>query len=536
MVDSVLLLSVYKPLLLVVALGFWASLVTTLDKDIAQFHLGRNLWNSVHVGVGVVAFVLWLLLPFWLGLVLTVLFVGGALVGYHFYRDPKVPDHARWRLSMDSFRQMVKKHDEEAALKGVSVAVIAKDGKPVTPPGRDDPRLPAHEAMEKMLDFAIPRDAERVEIVVDATQALAVVEIDGVRYPQTKMDPQLGAALIDYIKQQAGMDLADRRKKQTAKLKIKAESGPHTLELTTSGSTRGLNLVIEVDPGSRQSRKYEVLGVLDLQRQALEQALDGQDGGVVLVVSPPDHGLTTTLYTLTSRHDPYTQNIMTLEEHVALELEGVTHGTIRTGPDAPPLAQQLNAILLREPKVMLISQVTEAAIAKVIAEHSKDVRFYAGLRQPDTFTALKAWVGAIGDAGEASANLRAIIAQRLVRRLCTTCRQPYQPDAAALKKMNLPADRVKEMYKHSGKVLVRDVEQPCPACLGLGYRGRTAVFEIMALDDQARALIAQNQMEALRTHLRKHKMLWLQEAGLFKAVEGATSIAEVTRVLAGKPA
>jgi type II secretory ATPase GspE/PulE/Tfp pilus assembly ATPase PilB-like protein len=92
------------------------------------------------------------------------------------------------------------------------------------------------------------------------------------------------------------------------------------------------------------------------------------------------------------------------------------------------------------------------------------------------------------------------------------------------------------MYKHSGKVLVRDVEQPCPACLGLGYRGRTAVFEIMALDDQARALIAQNQMEALRTHLRKHKMLWLQEAGLFKAVEGATSIAEVTRVLAGKPA
>jgi type II secretory ATPase GspE/PulE/Tfp pilus assembly ATPase PilB-like protein len=125
-----------------------------------------------------------------------------------------------------------------------------------------------------------------------------------------------------------------------------------------------------------------------------------------------------------------------------------------------------------------------------------------------------------------------VLAQRLVRKLCLSCRAPFTPDPAALKKLNLPADRVGQLYRETGQVMIKDKPQQCPACMGMGFRGRVAVFETMVLDDEARKLIAAGQLDALRAHLRKQRMLWLQEAALARVVEGVTSIGEVQRALA----
>jgi type II secretory ATPase GspE/PulE/Tfp pilus assembly ATPase PilB-like protein len=149
---------------------------------------------------------------------------------------------------------------------------------------------------------------------------------------------------------------------------------------------------------------------------------------------------------------------------------------------------------------------------------------------------MRAWVKAVGDPKLGADALVAVLSQRLVRKLCTTCRVPYRPDPEALRKLNLPADRVAQLYKHSGQVLVKKEMQPCPACLGVAYSGRIGVFEVMVLDDQARALIVAGQLDQLRAYLRKQKMLWLQEAALARVVDGTTSIAEITRVLSKEPA
>ena len=128
--------------------------------------------------------------------------------------------------------------------------------------------------------------------------------------------------------------------------------------------------------------------------------------------------------------------------------------------------------------------------------------------------------------------LHAIISQRLVRTLCPTCRVAYKPDPEALRKMNLPSDKVSQLYKQTGQVIVRDKPQTCTDCHGIGYRGRVGVFEVMMMDDMARGLIRAGKLDQLRAHLRKNKMLWLQEAALHRAVEGITSISEITRALA----
>ncbi|MEO1237933.1 MAG: hypothetical protein AAFX76_14205, partial [Planctomycetota bacterium] len=95
-------------------------------------------------------------------------------------------------------------------------------------------------------------------------------------------------------------------------------------------------------------------------------------------------------------------------------------------------------------------------------------------------------------------------------------------------------DRVGELYRSSGKVLAKDKEILCPDCHGLGYRGRVAVFELMLIDDQAARYIAADEIDSLRLHLRKQKMLYLQESALTKVVDGITDIKEVTRVMSGK--
>jgi type II secretory ATPase GspE/PulE/Tfp pilus assembly ATPase PilB-like protein len=181
----------------------------------------------------------------------------------------------------------------------------------------------------------------------------------------------------------------------------------------------------------------------------------------------------------------------------------------------------------------MVSKMSDVPTAKVIAGSASEIRFYAGMRGEDTFSTLKAWIKAIGNAKDAAAALGAILSPRLVRKLCPRCRIPFKPDPAALQKMNLPPDKVQQLYKPGGKVIVKkDIEEPCPDCMGMGYRGRTGVFEVMVLDDEARKLIAQGQLDQLRAHLRKQKMLWLQEAALTRVVEGVTAIAEIGRALA----
>jgi type II secretory ATPase GspE/PulE/Tfp pilus assembly ATPase PilB-like protein len=154
-----------------------------------------------------------------------------------------------------------------------------------------------------------------------------------------------------------------------------------------------------------------------------------------------------------------------------------------------------------------------------------------GIRADDTFQALRGWLKAAGDAGVAADGLSAVIAQRLLRRLCPVCRQSFQPEPAALKKLNLPADRIQQLYKASGKIYEGNREQVCPSCNGLGFLGRTAAFEILVIDTTSRQLIKQGNFEQVRSHQRKNKMLMLQEAALAKVVAGETSITEVMRVL-----
>jgi len=531
--ESAILVSIYKPILFGLVAGLWAFAVSHIDKDLVKYFMPHQLWNLLLLGAAVLALGLWLLLPFfWLGLPIALVIIIGSLVGYHFYRNTVVPAHAQWRFDLDTIRRAWEQSQQKKTQAAAVVRLIDSDGQMVDVPVGDDPLAPAYEAIETIFDFALPRRAERIDMLASGKETVVAVQIDGVRYPQTKLDPKVGVTAIDYLKKHAGMDVSDRRKRQKGTLKLSHDI-PHTLELVTSGTTRGLSLSIHVDPMALRSIKLDELGMLDSQIERIKPVLDDSTR-VVLVVSPRHHGMTTTIYSFLSRHDPYLNNIMSLEDEVAFELEGITHSTYKTGPDAPTIPKQLESLMLREPKVVLMSHLTAPETAQMVVKYTDDARFYIGLRQKDTITGLRAWTQAVEDQQVAADSLAGVVSQRLLRKLCPTCRIAYKPDPALLKKLNLPVDRVKQLYRHSGKVIVKDQEQICEACVGLGYIGRRAVYEAMPLDDECRELIGQGHLDQLKNRLRKTGMLYMQEAALTLAAEGITSVSEISRVLAEK--
>ncbi len=532
--EPVFLMSLFKPILFLALATGWGWVVSNLDSDAGRFFLKRRLWNLGHFASAGLAFGLLLLIPyFFVGLILALMILVGVSGGYVYYRNNEVPAAAKWEVSLQFVRDHMMARGAKSAVNRASVILMKKDETRLPVPSRDDPNVEAHTLFENLLDFALPRNSDRIDILVEASKATIVVRIDGVSYPQPQVEPTLAMRLVEYLKTAAGLDLTERRKKLNGLIKVDGgELGRHTLDLTTSGSTRGLSLSVSIDPDMRTQMPIEQLGLLEPQQKQVRELL-GSVGGVVLVSAPAAHGTTTTLYSILSEHDPYTSSVVTLEEKITWELEGVHHNLMPLSTPPEKFNEKLLGVFRADPQVLYLTRFADSKTPAHIARGSEESRVYMPLEADDTFGALRAWVKAVGDRKLAAKSITAVIAQRLVRRLCHTCRTPFVPDPAALKKFNLPG-KVEQLYHASGKVMVKDKAQACPDCMGIGYRGRTAVYEVMILDDKARKYVATGEDDKLRAHLRRQRMLWLQEAALAKVVAGVTDIKEVTRAMASK--
>lgn len=533
--QSVFLMSFVKPLLLILVAGGWAWVVTQLDKDAAFYYLKRNEFNLIQLAAAILGFGAMLFIPiFWLGLPLGILILAGGIAGYIAYRNGQVPEQEKWTADLESFRQRRAEAAEAKMQRQATLTMSNAKGQAVPIPAPGEPTLGPYMVLDELMSFALPRNANQIDLSVDTEQAKYRVHIDGVRYPQEAPEPAEAVKLIDYIKQASDMDTEDRRKRQEAKMSIHVEgSGTHQLNIISAGSTRGLQMQILIDAERSSNIPLDHLGLAANQLEAVHGLLK-QKGKVVLVASAPAQGKTTTLYSLLQEHDPYTSMVVTLEDHPLFELEGVDHNLIPDGKAAGEFNDKLSGLLRTDPSVAMVSRIADNQTAKLLADSGEEVRVYIPMDEEDTSSALRSWLKQVGDPKLVGKTLGAVLAQRLMRRLCHTCRVPYNPDPAALKKLNLPADRVGELFRSSGKVMAKDKEILCPDCHGLGYRGRIAIFEVMTINDRAAAYLAANELDSLRLHLRKQKMLYLQEAALTKVVEGTTDIKEVTRVMSSK--
>lgn len=532
--EPVFLMSVIKPLFIAAMVIAWARWATFVDKDAEYFHLPRRMFNAINLAAGGVALLLWLVIPFFIvGLILFPAIVAGAGFAYSTMRNKKVPESARWNLSIKSFTKQFDDRKAEAIKREISLKFLHEASRTSSSlkelPDIDDENFETHAQLDALFNAMVFRNAQRIDMAISGAEAVVKLSIDGVSYRHAEQPTPLQAlAMIDYLKAQCELDPAERRKKQVGETRFELGAhGFHQIRLTAAGSTRGVTCMIELDPHEGRTLDFEKLGFNDSQAAQVKQLVSETDG-LVIVASPPRSGRTTTLYGLLSEHDPYLMDIQTLEDPIEADVEGITQHT----PEQTGWAKSLNTLLLRDPSVVMVGQLTDKETAVLASKAAADgKRMYIGMPADDAFTALRGWLGAVGDLELASKSVRAVICQKLVRKLCPVCRVAYKPDPAALKKLNLPADRIDTLYKSSGKQNVNGEEQTCPTCAGIGYLGRSAVYEMIMIDDDDRPFIAAGDLKGLRTAQRKKKMLLMQESGLSKVVAGETSITELMRAL-----
>ena len=527
------LVSFVKPILFVLALGAWAWCASKLDKDADFYNFPRQRLGLAQIAVGLLGAAAMLFIPiFWLGFPLGLLILAGGIIGYVVWRNPQVPADSRWTFDLASYRQQYQNKKEARDQRRATLTVFGPGGERVPVPDAQEPDHPYFHQLDELLDFALPRRASLIDMAVDPQQAKYRVEVDGVRYARPAPEPAEAVKFFDYLKRKAGVESDDRRRQQEGKLKVAMEDyGEHKIDLVTAGSTRGMQVRLDIDTGPAATIPLPHLGFENNQLEKLKPILDAK-GKAILVTGGPRQGIPTTLYAFLQQHDPYTSSIITLEKDPPHELEGIDHNIIEANAQPPEIKEKLATLLRSDPNAVMVDELYSSDIVKLLADYAAEARLYLPMTEPDTMSALQTWSKAVGKPKLVAEGLGAVIAQKLVRRLCHTCRVPYTPDPAALQKLNLPGNRIGTLYRASGKVLVKDQEEPCPDCHGLGYRGRVGVFEVMTIDGPAAKLIAQGEFDALRLHLRKQKMYYLQEAALAKVVAGTTDIKEVTRVMA----
>jgi len=536
------LVSWWKAALILVPVVGWAWLVSTIfDKHAARFFLGPEKWNAIHLGFGLAAVGAAVLMPlpgiagFLVGyLVLLALLAADVILFVAVTnKDDRVPEKHHLRLDFSSLKEARLARSEARQQATVELEIKGPSGVIIRAPQKDSPEYAIRAAAEQIFIKARQARASQVDFAPagEGTYAASYL-IDGVRQAGDPIPAPDALKLIDFWKGCAELDLKDRRRKLGAKIDVSTGAEKTGVKIVTSGSQSGMRLTMIFNPAESVRREVKDLGLLDSQLESV-RAMGKQEGGIVLVAAPSDHGRTTTVYSLLRLHDAYTQNVQTIELEIEDRLEGARQLQYEPKEDGPDYATTVRSVLRRDPDIVGVMELPDVETAKEIAKADLTrSRVYIAVKGEGALAAAQLWVKAVGDAGAASKGLTGIIAQKLVRKLCENCRVPYQPPPEILKKLGLPADKVKQLHKKGGQVLIRNKPEVCPACQGLGYVGQIGVFEVYEIDDEMRSALAKQDWSGLRNAMRKTQRPTIQQAALRRAVEGVTSIEEVMRITA----
>jgi len=533
---GLIMVSLWKPLLVIAAFTAWAWVVSTiLDKDAARWYFKRQAWNVGHMMAGIVAAAIVLAAPlsFFITFPLMLIVLGGDLGLYVFLRnrDSRVPEKFRWSLDLDKVAEARASKKSSRATKGITMAFETPTGRLPAP----EPETPQYEirvAAETLLSATIDLRGSQLDITPIRKDSYgATCLVDGLRTPIEQIPAQQAVAIIDFFKVAAGLDTEDRRRKLSGRMKFGVgQTATTDAKVTTMGTSSGLTMSMVIDPEAQVQRRAEDLGMQPGQLEELRRIVE--DGtGVVLLAAPPDNGRTNTMYAMVRAHDAYISNVQTIEFEPEAPIEGVRANVFDPQEDGAEFSTLVRSILRRDPDVVAIAELPDDETAKTIARADhQHTRTYLSVRADTALGAIQAYCRAVGDQELAAKSLRGVIAQRMLRRLSENAKIPFQPTPEMLKKLGLPAE-VRTLYRTEGKVLIKDKLEPDPVSGGTGYFGQVGAFAVHMIDDEAQKLIASNDMTGLRSLFRQRKQPSINTAAMQLVVKGDTSVEEVLRVL-----
>src|SRR5437867_3881577 len=369
-------------------------------------------------------------------------------------------------------------------------------------------------------------DAQASDIHLEATRSglSARFRVDGVLAPAPEPPASLHHAVVSRIKLLAELDIAERRRPQDGRIRVRLEARELDLRVSTVPTMYGESVVLRLlDRGGAPVSLAE-LGMSAPVLATLE-SLARRPHGMLLVTGPTGSGKTTTLYAALQTRDAQREKIITVEDPVEYQLLGITQVPVHRQAGVV-FGSALRAILRQDPAVVMVGEMRDAETAEVAIQAAMTGHLvFSTLHTNDAIGAIPRLLDLGVPEFLVAATVEGVLAQRLVRRVCDACRSPYEPSAESLAILE----------KVSGGSLAQtrfSQGTGCAQCRGTGFRGRLGVFELLIMSDELRDAIAQHVgRSALRALALRSGMVPLRGDGWLKAQAGLTTVEEVLRAV-----
>ncbi len=393
-----------------------------------------------------------------------------------------------------------------------------------------------------LLADAITKRADLV--LMDFTPAAVSVryQVDGIWHTMPALQRQVGDYMVASLKQLAGVDYRERRQRQVGRFTADYLKYAHKCRLTSQGIPAGERVVVEIQRQRPPLETLEEIGMRPGMRTQLVAAMN-EPGGLVLFGSLPGDGLSTTWRAALQATDRYMRDFFTLQEQSRQEPEIVNIGNETWDESAgQTMSTALTSLLLREPNAIAFAEISDGPALDKMCDLANN-RQVTVITRLNARYAVEAVVRALmlkPDVAEFAAALRTVVCQRVVRRLCTRCRQPFQPNPALLTQLGLPPERVPVLYRRfepSPEQLTDEkgnpVElPPCEKCGGPGFYERTAIFELLQVDDRFRQAMRETPtVQSLTAAANASGHISLRDEGIVLVARGDISLEELQRVL-----
>jgi type IV pilus assembly protein PilB len=345
--------------------------------------------------------------------------------------------------------------------------------------------------------------------------------IDGILYEMIPPPRHLAMPIVSRVKVMANLDIAERRLPQDGRIELVVANNPIDLRVAVLPTMFGESVVLRVLDRSNIQLSLDKIGLRDDELQQVRD-LSLKPNGIVIVTGPTGCGKTTTLYAALQELNNPTRKILTAEDPVEYDIDGLVQCQVNTDQGLT-FGRLLRSFLRQDPDVILVGEIRDLETAQIAVQASLTGHLvFSTLHTNDAPSSILRLVDLGMEAFLLTATIEAIVAQRLVRRICLKCKEEYVPTDEQLMELQLKRDDVE------GRTFFRG--RGCEGCNHSGYRGRMAIFEIMQLDDQLREMIMHDaSTSALRVESRKHGMRTLRESGLMAIYESQTTIDEVVR-------
>ncbi len=350
--------------------------------------------------------------------------------------------------------------------------------------------------------------------------------IDGVLYEMVPPPKHLSMPIVSRIKVMANLDIAERRLPQDGRIELTVADAPIDLRVAVLPTMFGESVVLRVLDRGNVQLSLDRIGLREDELLTM-RGLIAKPNGIVVVTGPTGSGKTTTLYAALNELNSPDTKILTAEDPVEYDIDGLVQCQVNIDQELT-FGRLLRSFLRQDPDIILVGEIRDLETAQIAIQASLTGHLvFSTLHTNDAPSSILRLLDLGVEAFLLTATIEAIVAQRLVRRICLNCKEEYTPSEEQLLELALRPGDV------AGRTFFRGAG--CDRCNRSGYKGRMALFEIMIMDDEVRELVNQQaSTNVLRAEVKRRGMRTLRESGLLAIFEGQSTIDEVVRETIGE--